>query len=287
MTAELHTPVLLTEVLQLAAPTPGGAVLDGTLGLGGHAEALLCAVGPTGSFIGLDTDQRNLALAAERLAPFASQLLLKNLNFRKLSEVAEPESLDIVLLDLGISSLHLDAAERGFAFRLAGPLDMRLDATRGETAAQLLHRASVPELTQIFRDYGEIRASLPLAQAIKTHLRTGRLDTTIQLAELVTEVVSGRVLAQVFQALRIAVNDELGALKEALPAALSALRSGGRLVVISFHSLEDRLVKNIFRDWKKAGIAELLTKKPITPTETEIEQNPRARSALLRALRKI
>ncbi len=276
----MHTPVLLDEVLTLTAPQTGETVVDCTLGLGGHAEALLAAIGPTGQLIGLDADTRNLTLAKERLQQYTSQLTLHHANFRQLSEIVAPASADIVLFDLGISSPHFDDATRGFSFRLDGPLDMRLDTEQSLTAAEIVNTWTLAELTKILSDYGEIRTAAKVATQI---VAARPLSTTTELAAVIT---AGRILPQVFQALRMAVNDELAVLTAGLTAALQILRPAGRLAVISFHSLEDRLVKNFLRDHKRTALT-LLTKKVIMPTNTEITSNPRARSAKLRAAQKI
>lgn len=256
--------------------------MDGTLGLAGHAAAILEKSG-NGTLIGLDADERNLKIARENLARFGDRAELRHANFRELAEVAEPESLDGILLDLGISSPHLDDAARGFSFAADGPLDMRLDATAGETAAEILARSSEPELADIFYRYGEIHSSRKLARAIIERRKKQPFESTKEFAAFAAETISRSRLPQIFQALRIAVNDELGALESALPAAVRCLRPGGRLAIISFHSLEDRMVKHFFRESARAGELTLLTKKPLTPTPAEISANPRARSALLRA----
>lgn len=276
-----HTPVLLKEVIQFAAPAAGMVVLDATLGLGGHAEALLRAAGPGSQLIGFDADQRNLDRARDNLQTFPG-ITLHNANFREISALVPENSIDIALFDLGISSLHLDEAERGFAFRLEGPLDMRLDTKQELTAAHIINHWHETELADIFYRYGEIRSSRHLAQTIVTARKITPITTTRQLANLI-ETVSGRILSNTFQALRIAVNDELAAISTGLAAVEKALRPGGRLLVISFHSLEDRIVKNFFRDRKRTTL-EILTKKPIVPSDAEIATNPRSRSAKLRVV---
>lgn len=266
--------------MQLAAPTPGAVILDATVGLGGHAAALLTAAGPTGQLIGFDADQRNLDLARENLRAFPG-ITLHNANFREISTLVPENSIDIALFDLGISSLHLDEASRGFAFRLDGPLDMRLDTRGPLTASHIINHWDEEKLADIFYQYGEIRSSRLLAKEIIATRQITPITTTRQLANLI-EKISGRILSNTFQALRITVNDEFGALTAGLLAAEKVLRPGGRLIVISFHSLEDRIVKNFFRDHKRTTL-EILTKKPITPSATEVTANPRSRSAKVRA----
>jgi len=285
MSADLHTPVLLTEVLQLTAPEAGNAILDGTLGLGGHAAAFLERIGQSGQLLGLDADSRNLALARERLAQYP-QFRAEQTNFRDLAEFAQPASMDIIFLDIGISSPHFDDATRGFSYRADGALDMRLDTAQELTAAGIVNEYPENELADVFYQFGEIISSRRLTADIVKIRKEQSIETTTQLREIIEESVGGRVLGQAFQALRIAVNDELGALTKGLEAAFKALKPGGRLAVISFHSLEDRIVKNYFREQKQAKLATVLTKKPVVPSAAELEQNPRSRSAKLRVLKK-
>lgn len=285
MSDDLHTPVLAAEVIALTQPARGETILDGTLGLGGHAALFLDAIGDEGRLIGLDADTRNLALARERFAT-RGNVTTHHANFRQMADIVPPASVDIVLLDIGISSLHFDDATRGFSFRAEGPLDMRLDSTRGETAADIVNSHSEGELADIFYHFGEIKSARRLAAVIVAARKIRPITTTTAFAALVEEEIGGRVLAQAFQSLRIAVNDELGALTDGLTAALTVLRPSGRLAVISFHSLEDRLVKNFLRDRKRITL-EILTKKAVAPTDEEIHHNPRSRSAKLRVARKI
>ena len=305
-----HTPVLLAESLELLAPARGGLFVDATVGLGGHAEALLRAA-PAASLLGIDRDPEALAHAAERLAPFGDRVRLVEGDFHDLAEVAARAGVERAagfLADLGVSSLQLDTPERGFSFRFDAPLDMRM-GRRGETAADLLNRSSEADLEKTLREYGEERQARRIARAIVAARAEEPIATTGQLKGLIERVKrrepgerEGRVdpATRVFQALRIAVNRELAGLGEAIEQAVRLLEQGGRLVVISYHSLEDRIVKNTLRDLARGEIdqvtgrphtetqaIEVLTKKPVRPSEEEVAFNPRARSARLRAARRI
>jgi len=302
MTA-LHTPVLLDEVLQIIAPQPGETIVDGTLGLAGHGAAFLEAIGQTGQLIGFDADSRNLRLARERIAGHEN-VRFENRNFREMGQVLAPDSVDVIFLDIGVSSLHFDEAERGFSLKKDGPLDMRLDQSGERTAAEILNFWAEEELADIFHRYGELRSARRLATEILAARKVAKFQTTLRFADFVRETLGSgdSVVAQVFQALRIAVNDELGALEEALVSSLKLLKPGGRVGVISFHSLEDRIVKEFFRTESRDCICppsepicccgherslKILTKKPVVPEGDEIQKNPRARSAKLRVAQKI
>lgn len=289
-----HVSVLQETVLATLRPVPGDRVLDCTLGLGGHSGAFLEAIGPTGSLVGLDADSDNLALAKERLAPYGNRADLRHLNFRHVATLTA--SFDIILADLGLSSPHLDDGERGFSFRADAPLDMRFDRTTGETAAQFLATREEAEIADTLWKYGEIRESRRLARFIKEVPP----DTTTALAHRIERALgyNGReLLPRVFQALRIAVNDEMGALESLLAAIPALLAPGGRAGIISFHSLEDRLVKQAFRalttpekDPVTGRVSvparfELLTRKALVPDGDELAENPRSRSAKFRAIR--
>ncbi len=299
----------MAEALKALQPKPGGIYVDGTLGGAGHAAAVLAASSPTGRLLACDRDGVALEAAAKRLAEFAGRFELRRGNFAELSEWVPAESCDGVLLDLGVSSPQLDVAERGFSFLNDGPLDMRMDTRQPLTAATLLNRASADELARIFWEYGDERESRRFARAI-VHDREQRPFTrTRQLAELIERLSprGGRKAhpaTRVFQALRIAVNDEIGALHRGLDGALKILKPGGRLAVITFHSLEDRVVKQWgrarARDYTVAGEVDvpelrtprvpevkLVTRKAIAPSETELAENPRSRSAQLRVMEKI
>ncbi len=301
-----HLPVLYDRVLEFLAPQPGGRYIDATVGAGGHAWGILEASDPDGRLLALDADPAALAVARERLAPFGERVTLMHANFDRLAQVAEEhgfEKVDGILLDLGLSSLQLADAQRGFSFQLEGPLDMRFDPRTRRTAADLVNRLSEEELADLLKRYGEERYARRIARAIVRHRP---IRTTRELAELVARNVPhrGRIhpATRTFMALRIAVNDELGALERALPQAVGLLRPGGRLAVISFHSLEDRIVKEFFRRESRdcicppelpacvcdhKAVLELVTRKPVTPSAEEVARNPRSRSARMRvAVRK-
>lgn len=278
-----HTSVLAREIIELLSPKKSEVFLDGTLGLGGHAKLILEKIGKSGKLIGLDLDSRNLELARENLKEF-SNLEIHHSNFCKLRDFIMPDSLDGILLDLGLSSPHLDDPIRGFSFRKSGPLDMRFDQNQSLTAAIILNSFTENEIADILYQFGEIRSSRKIAKKVVESRRKQKFS---QMEDLVGIVEAKSLLPQVFQALRIAVNSELESLQEGLNASLEALKSGGRIAVISFHSLEDRIVKNFFRAKKKDGILEVITKKPITPDLEEVQENPRSRSAKLRVAKKI
>lgn len=301
-----HIPVLLQTVLGFLAVRSGGVYVDGTVGGGGHAAAILEASAPDGRLLGIDRDQAALEIARRRLSRFGERVTLRHGSFIHLTELARDFApVDGVLLDLGLSSLQLEDAERGFAFSLEGPLDMRFDRTgRGPTAADLVNALTVKELADLLYRYGEERQSRRIAQAIA---EARPLQTTTELAEVISAAVGGRrrrihPATRAFQALRIAVNDELAALEAVLPQAIDLLKVGGRLVVISFHSLEDRIVKHFLRREESECICppeipvcmcdhrpqvEILTSKPVRPSPEEVERNPRSRSARLRAAERI
>jgi 16S rRNA (cytosine1402-N4)-methyltransferase len=288
-----HVSVLPAEVLDLLAPAAGETFVDATVGAGGHARLLAERLGAAGRLIGLDRDPAMLDLARPRLVGLPVTLV--QARFDQLRDVLDElgiAAVDGVLADLGICSDQLDAPERGFSFQQAGPLDMRLDPTQGEPASALLRRLKERDLADLFWQYGEERFSRRIARKIVETRRRTPLETTEQLAELVRRCVPRpkghrHVIdpaTRVFQALRIAVNDELGALDRFLGALPGCVKPGGRVALISFHSLEDRRVKHAFRDrqcW------EVLTPKPVQASEAEVGVNPRARSAKLRAARRM
>ena len=305
-----HVTVLREEAVDALDPRPGGLYCDGTLGGSGHATKILERSSPDGRLIGVDRDESALAAARRRLERFGDRVTLVHGSFGDLPRIlAELQigALDGVLVDLGVSSPQLDRAERGFSFRREGPLDMRMDPSRGETARELCARLGVDDLADLIRKYGEERYAGRIARAIKEAIDAGGLHTTTELAALIADVVPSRERSKdpatrTFQALRIAVNDELGEVERLLDAAPSLLRSGGRLVVIAFHSLEDGLVKHRMRQWSKAPTVppdlmealgekpatfRLLTKKPVEPSEVEVAANPRARSSKMRAAEKL
>jgi 16S rRNA (cytosine1402-N4)-methyltransferase len=296
-----HTPVLLNEVLAGLAPRAGGRYLDGTLGGGGHAAALLEASAPDGRLLGVDADPAALAAAKARLTTYGERAQLAHGNFRDLGQLARAhgfERVDGILLDLGVSSHQLDTAERGFSFAAEAPLDMRLDPTGGETAADLVNDTPEGELADLIYRYGEERGSRRVARFIAEARRKRPIETTSELAELVARALGGRhgkihPATRTFQALRIAVNRELESLEAVLPQAVELLAEGGRMAVISFHSLEVRIVKLFFRAESGYGDSQqpirlkIITKKPIEANEQEARTNPRSRSAKLRIAERI
>jgi 16S rRNA (cytosine1402-N4)-methyltransferase len=312
--SDYHRPVLLEESLASLALRPGSRVVDGTVGGGGHAEAILQAIAPSGRLIGLDVDEEALAACAARLAPFGDRVHLERASFRELGRVLGAlgvARVDAVLLDLGVSSRQLDAPDRGFRFAEESAdvtaLDMRMDARSPRTAARLLAEAPPAELERWFREYGELPGARRLADAIIEARREAPLRTVRDLLRVVARarVGGGRKhhpATLVFQALRIAVNDELAALDEGLCAAIEALAPGGRLVVIAYHSLEDRIVKERLRTEARGCVCpprqpvctcgrtprlRLLTRRAVRPSDPEIHANPRARSARLRAAERL
>lgn len=291
-----HRPVLLEEVLAILRPQSGGRYLDATVGLGGHAEAILAESAPAGRLYGIDRDAEALALARDRLGRFGDRVELCRADFAGLSAITAEQGwgpFDGILFDLGVSSFQLDDASRGFSFMREGPLDMRMDRHGCErSAAELLARISERDLARLLQEYGEERWARRIASRIVQERQTRPLTSTAQLARLVAAAVPRRawprrihVATRTFQALRIAVNNELARLRRGLQDAVALLAAGGRIGVISFHSLEDRIVKETLRGWARSDPprVRLLTKRPICPTEPEIEANPRARSAKLRA----
>jgi 16S rRNA (cytosine1402-N4)-methyltransferase len=292
-----HVPVLLEEAIRFLGITPGAAVVDATLGLGGHSAAIARLLGPGGHLIALDRDPVAMQLATTRLEQLHSELAgamprlsLHAVDFGSIAQYVEPGSVDGILADFGVSSMQLDTAERGFSFQAEGPLDMRMDTRTGPTAEQVVNQAGEEELANLIYEFGEERRSRRIARAI---VRARPLTTTAQLAKVVAAVApamkSERIhpATRVFQALRIYVNQELEQIEALLAAAPRLLKPGGRLVVISFHSLEDRLVKDAIRSGQQQGIWQALTRKPVQATEAEMARNPRARSAKLRAAERI
>jgi 16S rRNA (cytosine1402-N4)-methyltransferase len=293
--ARLHDPVMTAEVLRLLQPHRGGIYVDCTTGLGGHGAALLES-GAT-RLIGLDRDTDALALATGRLAAWADRVELVHSDYRQLGAVLEARGLaavDGIVADLGVSSLQLDAEGRGFSFRRDEPLDMRMDRTQGPTVAQLLSAVGEEDLANVIFQFGEERHSRRIARAIVRERSAAPVTTTGALADLVRRAVPVRGYQRIdpatrtFQALRIWVNRELEGLDTFLKDAASRLLAGARFVVITFHSLEDRIVKHTFRGLAAAGDAwQVLTRKPIVPGEEEVARNPRARSAKLRAIERL
>nr|MBC7245869.1 16S rRNA (cytosine(1402)-N(4))-methyltransferase RsmH [Chloroflexota bacterium] len=292
-----HEPVLYAEAMSLLAPHPGGAYIDGTVGAGGHARGILELSGPDGRLLGIDLDVQALQSARQVLAGYGARVTLVYGSFAQLSAIAHEHGfcpVDGVLLDLGLSTMQLAAPERGFSFQLEGPLDMRFDMSADTTAADLINMLPEDELADILYRYGEERMSRRIARAI---VQARPLRTTTELAQLVTRVVRrrGRIhpATRTFQALRIAVNNELEVLAQGLEQAVEVLSPGGRLVVIAFHSLEDRIVKHYLREQSRGDrsghgpILRILTPHPIRPSLAEQERNPRSRSARLRAAERL
>jgi 16S rRNA (cytosine1402-N4)-methyltransferase len=302
-----HRPVLYKEIIHALQPQRGGHYVDGTLGAGGHARGILEACSPDGFLLGLDVDPQALALARETLAPYEGRVHLVQASYISMAEqlaALKWDAVDGIVLDLGASSMQFDNAERGFSFMQDGPLDMRFGPHALQSAADLVNSLPERDLADLIFEYGEDRDSRKIARAIVEHRP---LHTTRELVAVIEKASPRRgdrlhPATQTFQALRIAVNDELAAVQKTLPQAVAALRSGGRLAVISFHSLEDRIVKEYFRDQNKdivnppyeqiyeeerKAVVKLVNKKPILPSEEEIQENPRARSAKLRVIEKL
>lgn len=288
----LHVPVLVRETLEFLNVRPEGIYIDATLGGGGHSLEILQRLG-SGRLLSLDRDPRALEVAGQRLAGFGGKLMMEHGNFAQIDALHAASGLppvDGVIADLGLSSIQLDDASRGFSFNQSGPLDMRMDPGAELTAADLVNHADERELADIFFELGEERHSRRIARAI---VKARPYRSTTELAQVVTRAIPSRAgLHQIhpatrsFMALRLAVNGELENLGVFLDKVLTVLRPGGRVVILSFHSLEDRPVKQAFRRWQDEGLATILTRKVVRPTEEEIEMNPRARSAKLRAAEK-
>ncbi len=292
-----HIPVLVQEVVAALGPRPDGLYLDCTVGGGGHAAAILDAAGPPSRLVGVDRDPEAIALARGALERFGDRVQLIQGDFRELPRLLSPLQLgpfDGILFDLGVSSAQLADPGRGFSFGMEGPLDMRMDRHGGgPTAREILHALPEERLARIFREYGEERWARQIARGIVSARRRGSLETTQDLATVVSRAIPRRLwprrihpATRTFQAIRIAVNQELEGLGEALEAAIGLLKAHGRICVIAFHSLEDRVVKHLFRRLAApeavAGV-QILTRRPVTPSVEEMARNPRARSAKLRA----
>lgn len=287
MTNKVHIPVMVGEIIKLIDPQPGKTIIDATLGAAGHAMEL---AKKGANVIGIDRDQEIIEIAHSNISKqnLTDRIKLKKGEFSKLKELVVGEKIDGILFDLGVSSLQLDKPERGFSFMNDAPLDMRMDKELQVTAKDLINGLGRKELHELFTKLGEERYSRRIADAVIDARRLNPIQTTKDLVNIINSVIKKRdkihPATRVFQALRIAVNDELNELKAALPSALSLLSPGGTCVVISFHSLEDRIVKNIFGE--AGSDFEILTPKPLTPTPEETSKNSRSRSAKLRAIRR-
>lgn len=305
-----HIPVLVTEVLTHLVERPeqtfvattrgagsaqsqGRLFIDGTVGQGGHAEAILSHAGPGCRILGFDRDAANLAIAKRRLERFGTAVTLVEDSYANVTQHAHAhgfDQVDGILLDLGFSSAHIDDPERGFSFAHEGPLDMRYDRSGDLTAEAILNGWSVEDLSRIFRIYGEEPAALQIAKTVYAARKKYRITTTTQFADLVETVVHrhGKThpATKVFQALRIAVNDELGQFERVLPDMVDLLKPGGRIAIISFHSLEDRIAKHYFAEQNGVSL-NVITKRPVGPSDQEVHSNPRSRSAKLRVAEKI
>jgi 16S rRNA (cytosine1402-N4)-methyltransferase len=311
--AQRHRPVLRDRVVELLEPAltePGSVCVDGTLGMGGHAEGILERC-PDVRVVGIDRDQQALDLAGQRLAPYADRLTLVHAVYDEFAAVVESlglRTVDAALFDLGVSSLQLDEEDRGFAYRVDAPLDMRMDQSAGLTAAEVLNTYDVDDLTRILRDYGEERFARPIARAVVQDRDAEPFSTSGRLVELLRSVIpvasqrsGGHPAKRTFQALRIEVNQELAAWETALPAAIDALAVGGRIAVLSYHSLEDRITKRALtggaRSSTPAGLPvelpehaaylRLLTRGAEEPSPAEVAENPRAAAARLRAAERV
>jgi len=286
-----HLPVLAEDVIEQLDPHPNGIYVDGTLGGGGHALKILEHSAPTGRLVGIDRDEEAIEEARKRLKPYEGRATIIHGNFSDLRGILMGLNIgevDGILLDLGVSYHQLVTGRRGFSFQSDGPLDMRMDQTQGEAASKLVNTLPQGELEEILRRYGEGRWARRIAKAIVRHRQKTPITTTTQLRDIISSAIlkpPRRIhpATKAFQAIRIAVNDELDILQRAIREGIPVLKRGGRLCVISFHSLEDRIVKDTFRHYERAlGLVRVITKKPISPSKGEISTNPRARSARLR-----
>lgn len=290
----MHKPVLVDEVIEFLKPEPGELILDATVGCGGHAEEILKRITPGGRLIGIDCDEKALEIAQERLRRFEGSFQLIYDNFKNLDKILARlniKRIDGALFDLGVSSLQIDDASRGFSFRSPARLDMRMDEGLKISAYDFINSVSEYELDGILKDYGEERYHKRIARAIVKQRQKDLIVNTTELARIIYKATPGYYrrskidpATRTFQAIRIAVNNELANLKDGLDKMSDYLKLGGRLVVISFHSLEDRIVKRHFKEMVKKNIYVSLTKKPVIPKQAEVEENPRARSAKLRAV---
>lgn len=293
----MHQSVLLNKAVNFLNLSRGAVVVDATVGGGGHSEEILKRILPGGRLIGIDADRTALSIAEGRLKNFSGSFTLVNDNFRNIDRILKMQNIkhvDAVLLDIGISSYQLDDASRGFSIRSDASLDMRMDQGSGITAYDVINKYKEDKLSEIIEKFGEERFHGRIARFIKDARERKRIETAGELAAIVNRAVGYKYrnlrihpATRTFQAIRIFVNDELGALEEALKSAIFWLKAGGRIVVISFHSLEDRIVKNIFKGYSKLGVLKIITKKPLIPEHEEVINNPRSRSAKLRVAERI
>ncbi len=295
-----HVPVLLQETIEGLDLHEGDVVLDGTVGLGGHSEEILKHIGNDGVYIGTDEDAQALTYAKERLTKYPTKKVFIEENFRNLDRVLDDagySQVDKILLDIGLSNLQLEGSGRGFSFKHDEPLLMtfRKEPKEGDlTAREIVNEWAVDSLTDIITGYGEEKFAWRIANAICTSRKTKPIETTMELVEIIKNAVPvfarfGKThpATKTFQAIRIVVNDELGALREGLLKGFTRLTSGGRMAVISFHSLEDRIVKEFFKKQVVSGLGTIITKKPIAPSDEEVARNPKSRSAKLRIIKKL
>ncbi|HNR04508.1 MAG TPA: 16S rRNA (cytosine(1402)-N(4))-methyltransferase RsmH [Bacillota bacterium] len=307
-----HIPVLLNETLEYLDPKPGGIYIDGTLGGAGHSSEIAKRIVPGGVLIGIDQDSNAIDAATRRLEAYKDNVIIVRDNFRNIKTIALQKGfkeVDGILLDIGVSSHQLDEKERGFSYMQDGPLDMRMDTENGLNASDIVNNSSEQELIRILRDYGEEKWAVRIAKFITEERKNSRIDTTFKLADIIQRAIpaaarrdGGHPAKRTFQALRIAVNDELQVLEEAVTNAARLLKPGGRLVVITFHSLEDRIVKKIFNNMEKPctcppqlpvcacgkePLLRVITKKPVTAGVEELKTNTRSKSAKLRAAERV
>lgn len=293
----VHIPVMSQEVMQFLNLKPGAIVVDGTLGTAGHSQMMAQAISPGGQLIGIDRDGHSLAVAAERLKEFSSQCHLIQDDYRNLNQILNQlgiQEVDAMLFDLGISSYQLDNPQRGFSLKLEGPLDMRMDQESFISAYDLVNSLSEREISTILRNFGQERWHNRIAHYLVAQRVRNPIESTKDLTDTILKAIPHRYHYQkihpatrTFQAIRIAVNRELEALEIVLDKSIDSLKVGGRIAVIAFHSLEDRIVKEKFRAFAKAGRLQLLTKKPLRPMDTETDNNPRSRSARLRVAQRL
>jgi 16S rRNA (cytosine1402-N4)-methyltransferase len=307
-----HKPVLLKETLEYLDLKPGGIYIDGTLGGAGHSSEIIKRIVPGGILLGIDQDSNAINAAKERLEAYKDNVIIVRDNFRNIKAIALEngfKEVDGVLLDIGVSSHQLDEDERGFSYMPDGPLDMRMDTNRDHDASDIVNDASERELTRIISDYGEEKWAVRIAKFIIEERKNGRIETTFKLVDIIKRAIpaaarreGGHPAKRTFQALRIAVNDELEVLEQAVKDAVDILKPGGRVVVITFHSLEDRIVKTVFNSIErpctcppqlpicmcgKVPLLKVVTRKPVTAGEEELESNTRSKSAKLRAAERV